>query len=72
MVDPKISIKTGRDNGKVFLTITDNAGGIAKKVMEKIFEPYFTTKGPDQGTGIGLFHVQKHNRKKHGRQAGCP
>jgi C4-dicarboxylate-specific signal transduction histidine kinase len=53
--DPLISIHAFADRGKTVVTITDNAGGIAEEFMDKLFEPYFTTKGPDKGTGIGLF-----------------
>ena len=52
---PKVEIRLFREGGKVVLTIADNAGGIAPEIMEQIFDPYFTTKEPDKGTGIGLF-----------------
>jgi PAS domain S-box-containing protein len=52
---PKVTVRLFRENGKTVLTISDNAGGIAPDIMERIFDPYFTTKGPDKGTGIGLF-----------------
>jgi two-component system C4-dicarboxylate transport sensor histidine kinase DctB len=39
----------------IFLEIKDNAGGINKEYIEKIFDPYFTTKHKSQGTGLGLF-----------------
>ncbi len=40
---------------KVIIEIQDSGGGVADDIIEKIFEPYFTTKHQSQGTGIGLF-----------------
>ncbi len=52
---PRIRAELFRENGRGVITITDNAGGIAEGIMERIFDPYFTTKGPEMGTGVGLF-----------------
>ena len=52
---PKVVISLFRENGKSVLTLADNAGGVPPELIDKIFDPYFTTKAPDQGTGIGLF-----------------
>jgi len=52
---PFVHIHLFREGERTVLTITDNAGGMPGWVLEKIFEPYFTTKGPDKGTGVGLF-----------------
>jgi len=52
---PTIWIRLAARNGKTVVTVTDNAGGISEEIIDQIFQPYFTTKGPEQGTGIGLF-----------------
>jgi signal transduction histidine kinase len=41
-------------NGGMELRIADNGNGISKKIMDKIFQPFFTTKPTGQGTGLGL------------------
>ncbi|OGU13138.1 MAG: hypothetical protein A2076_07645 [Geobacteraceae bacterium GWC2_53_11] len=51
----RIAITVGMEGERAVVTIADNAGGIAAESIDRIFEPYFTTKGPDKGTGVGLF-----------------
>ncbi len=53
--NPLVTVVVGSENGKSAVTISDNAGGIPDEIIDKVFDPYFTTKGPDKGTGIGLF-----------------
>ena len=58
--EPVVTITTKRlgpplgDRGKIEIRITDNGNGIPEKVLNKIFQPFFTTKPTGQGTGLGL------------------
>jgi signal transduction histidine kinase/ABC-type nitrate/sulfonate/bicarbonate transport system substrate-binding protein len=54
-----IFIDVFKENDKAIIEIKDNAGGIDENIINKIFEPYFTTKHQSQGTGIGLFMCQE-------------
>ncbi len=52
--EPTISVTTKKINNKVDITVKDNGNGIPQKVIDKIFQPFFTTKPTGQGTGLGL------------------
>jgi signal transduction histidine kinase len=61
--EPTVSVSTKKLNarpddpvgrGKVLIKVADNGNGIPQKVMDKIFQPFFTTKPTGQGTGLGL------------------
>ena len=51
----KIMIHTYQKKSYVFITVEDNGGGIDTKNIKKIFDPYFTTKNKENGTGLGLY-----------------
>lgn len=55
ITDRLVKLTITEEGTTAVLTVFDNAGGIPEDVIPKIFDPYFTTKGPDKGTGLGLF-----------------
>ena len=52
--EPTVSVSTRKLKDKIIISIKDNANGIPKNVLDKIFQPFFTTKPTGQGTGLGL------------------
>jgi signal transduction histidine kinase len=64
----KINIDTLYKNEKFIIRISDNAGGIPKDIIKKIFEPYYSTKLEKDGTGLGLYMsktiIEDHCRGK--------
>ena len=52
--EPVISISTKKNNNKIEIRVKDNGNGIPQKIVDKIFQPFFTTKPTGQGTGLGL------------------
>ena len=52
--EPVVAVGTKKEAGKVEICVSDNGTGIPQKVMDKIFQPFFTTKPTGQGTGLGL------------------
>ena len=49
-----VSVSTKKAGDKVELSVKDNGNGIPQKVLDKVFQPFFTTKPTGQGTGLGL------------------
>ncbi len=51
---PAVWVSTKKINDKVLISVKDNGPGIPQKIINKIFQPFFTTKPTGQGTGLGL------------------
>ncbi|HEX6848940.1 MAG TPA: ATP-binding protein, partial [Chitinophagaceae bacterium] len=64
--EPIVTVSTAKRNGKVEIKIKDNGNGISQKILDKIFQPFFTTKPTGQGTGLGLSLAYDIVTKGHG------
>jgi two-component system NtrC family sensor kinase len=51
---PTVIVQTKKINDKVEIKVTDNGNGIPQNIVDKIFQPFFTTKPTGEGTGLGL------------------
>jgi len=48
---PTVEVSTKKEGNKIFISVKDNGNGIPQKILDKIFQPFFTTKPTGQGTG---------------------
>lgn len=63
----KITIMARQDEGRVFIDIKDTGSGIPGSKLKELFNPFFTTKEPGKGTGLGLFIVRQVVEKNGGK-----
>ena len=63
---PTVTVTTKKAGDNIEVTVKDNGYGIPQKVLDKIFQPFFTTKPPGQGTGLGLSLSYDIITKAHG------
>ena len=52
--EPQVVVTTKKDGDKILISVKDNGNGIPQNIVDKIFQPFFTTKPTGQGTGLGL------------------
>ena len=64
--NPKIFLTCKDSNNSIIIELSDNGGGIPKDIIDKIFDPYFSTKDERNGTGLGLYMskiiVEEHHK----------
>ncbi len=64
--EPTVTVSTRKAGDKVRITVQDNGNGIPQNILDKIFQPFFTTKPSGQGTGLGLSMSYDIITKVHG------
>jgi signal transduction histidine kinase len=64
--EPTVTVSTSKQKERVEIRIADNGNGIPQKILDKIFQPFFTTKPTGQGTGLGLSLAYDIITKGHG------
>jgi len=52
--EPTVTVTTKKADNRVSISVADNGNGIPQKILDKVFQPFFTTKPTGQGTGLGL------------------
>ncbi|MHC3994995.1 7TM diverse intracellular signaling domain-containing protein [Thiomicrolovo sp. ZZH C-3] len=75
---PQVTIRVQTGGTMIMVAVCDNGGGVADEIIDRVFDPYFTTKFKSQGTGIGLYMVKTIMEKSmngsvsvHNRGAGA-
>jgi len=63
----KITVSARQAKDRIAIDVSDTGSGIPDDKIKELFNPFFTTKGPDKGTGLGLFIVRQVVEKNHGR-----
>jgi len=63
---PTVTVRTKKENNKILVQVQDNGNGIPAQVIDKIFQPFFTTKPTGEGTGLGLSMSYDIVTKMHG------
>jgi len=63
---PTVTVSTKKAGNKIFISVKDNGGGIPQSALDKIFQPFFTTKPTGEGTGLGLSMSYDIVTKSHG------